>query len=377
VGRPSQLRRDRLRRGAAEQGARDEQDVRRPGGARLVPPLVSTSVLACVLGLGVAAWSSADGTAVDVERAARATSTEVPSVAPGPEPAAAAELTALEEQYDARLGVYTVDAASGRTVVHRPDERFAYASTIKARAVGALLAQTSATDLQRSVPVRSEDLVSAHSPVTAAAVGGGMTLAEQCDAAVRFSEGTALHLLLHELGGPAGLDGALERVGDRLTEVSRTEPALDSAVPGDPRDTTTPRALATTLRAYAVDGAGLQREDRERLVDWLRRNTTGDALVRAGVPTTGPSGTRQVSGVRHPQRRRSAHAARPGADRAGGDVEPGGAGRRSRRRAHRGGGGRRRGCSAGLTVVPEASPRPSTRPSTNKAERRGPGVVVG
>ena len=239
-------------------------------------------MLACVLGLCVAACSSADGTAVEVERAVRATSTAVPSVAPASEPAAA--LSALEERYDARLGVYAVDTASGRTVVHRPDERFAYASTVKALAAGALLAQTSAADLQRRVPVRSEDLVSAHSPVTAAAVGGSMTLAELCDAAVRFSDGSALHLLLRELGGPPGLDAALERVGDRVTVVSRTEPALNSAVPGDPRDTTTPRALGTTLRAYAVDGAGLQPEDRERLVDWLRRNTTGDALVRAGVP---------------------------------------------------------------------------------------------
>ena len=183
-----------------------------------------------------------------------------------------------------RLGVFAVDTGSGRTVEHRADERFAYASTVKALAVGALLAQTSAGDLQRSVPITSGDLAAGYSPVTEQRVGGAMTLEELCDAAVRFSDGTAFDLLLRELGGPTGLDAALERVGDRVTQVSRSEPELNSAVPGDPRDTTTPRALATSLRAYAVDGAATDADDRDRLADLLRRNTTGDALVRAGVP---------------------------------------------------------------------------------------------
>ncbi len=113
-------------------------------------------------------------------------------------------------------------------------------------------------------------------------MGSSLTLAELCDAAVRFSDNSALNLLLRELGGPAGLDAALEQVGDTVTEVARDEPGLNSAVPGDPRDTTTPRALAGSLRAYALDAASP--EDGEQLMDWLRRNTTGDALVRAGVP---------------------------------------------------------------------------------------------
>ena len=210
-----------------------------------------------------------------------------PTASPPPSPVdqrAVADLIALERRFDARLGVFAIDTGSGRTVEHRADERFAYASTIKALAVGALLAQTSAADLQRAVPITSGDLAPASSPVTEQRVGGAMTLDELCDAAVRFSDNTALNLLLRELGGPAGLDAALERVGDRVTEVSRTEPELNSAVPGDPRDTTTPRALATTLRAYAVDGAETDADDRDRLADLLRRNTTGDALVRAGVP---------------------------------------------------------------------------------------------
>ncbi|WP_217897224.1 class A beta-lactamase [Geodermatophilus saharensis] len=243
-------------------------------------------LVASLLLVGTASCSSPEAAPA---HAAPAPSTTAAPPAPGPEPAepdpaVAARLAALEEEYGARLGVHAVDTGSGRTIAHRADERFAYASTVKALAAGALLARTSPVDLQRGVPISRADLAPAHSPVTEAAVGGSLTLEQLCDAAVRFSDNTALNLLLRELGGPAGLDAALERVGDDVTEVSRTEPALNTAVPGDPRDTTTPRALATTLRAYAVDGAGVAVEDRLLLADWLRRNTTGDTLVRAGVP---------------------------------------------------------------------------------------------
>ena len=167
-----------------------------------------------------------------------------------PTPDVAGELAALEARFDARLGVFAVDTGSGATFGHRADERFAHASTVKALAAGALLARTSPADLQRPVPVTPADLTTAYSPVTETRVGGSMALAELCDAAVRFSDNTALILLLRELGGPAGLDAALEAIGDDVTEVARTEPGLNSAVPGDPRDTTTPRAgrVAACLR---------------------------------------------------------------------------------------------------------------------------------
>ncbi len=230
---------------------------------------------ALVLCLLLAACSSPEAAAPPV------TTSSPPATTPAA-PDVSGDFAALEERFDARLGVFAVDTGSGATIEHRADERFAYASTIKALAAGALLAQTSPADLARAVPIAAADLAPAYSPVTEARVGGRMTLAELCDAAVRFSDNSALNLLLRELGGPTGLDAALERVGDTVTEVVRDEPGLNSAVPGDPRDTTTPRALAGSLRAYALDAAAP--EDRAQLVDWLRRNTTGDALIRAGVP---------------------------------------------------------------------------------------------
>jgi beta-lactamase class A len=110
-----------------------------------------------------------------------------------------------------------------------------------------------------------------------------MTRRELADAAVRFSDNTAANLLLADLGGPAGLRTALEAVGDDVTRPARDEPSLNEATPGDVRDTSTPRAMAATLQAFAVEDA-LAEPDRALLNDWLRRNTTGDALIRAGTP---------------------------------------------------------------------------------------------
>ncbi|MGY1807454.1 class A beta-lactamase [Blastococcus sp. SYSU D00669] len=251
--------------------------------------------LVCLALLATAACSST----ADADRAAPGTGAVATGEAPGttPPPDVAGELAALEEQFDARLGVFALDTGSGATIAHRADERFAYASTIKALACGALLAQTSPADLQRGVPIQQSDVSSAWSPVTSTRVGGSMTFAELCDAAVRYSDNTALNLVLRELGGPAGLDTALERAGDDVTNVARTEPELNSAVPGDERDTTTPRALATTLQAYTLDDDVLDEADRALLLDWLHRNTTGDALIRAGVPADWEVGDKTGNGA--------------------------------------------------------------------------------
>ncbi|MGC4891001.1 class A beta-lactamase [Micromonospora sp. DT227] len=218
--------------------------------------------------------------------APRASTAPAASTAPGASTGAPVpvpgELAALERRFGARIGVYAVDTGTGRTLAHRADERFAYASTCKALAAGALLAAASDADLDRVVRYRRADLVS-YSPVTERHVGSGMTLRAVAEAAVRHSDNTAGNLMFAELGGPAGFERALRGVGDRVTDPARTEPDLNEAAPGDVRDTSTPRALVGSLRAYAL-GDVLPPPDRAVLLDWMRSSTTGAALVRAGAP---------------------------------------------------------------------------------------------
>jgi beta-lactamase class A len=189
---------------------------------------------------------------------------------------------ALEGKFGARLGVYAVDVTSGRAVAYRADERFAYASTFKALAAGALLDRTSDAELKRVVRFGSADVV-AHSPVTEKHVATGIRIGDATEAALRYSDNTAANLMLQQLGGPAGLENDLRTLGDTVTEVARTEPDLNEAKPGDQRDTSTPRTLAGDLRAYVL-GDALTAGDRALLSKWLSSNATGDTLVRAGIP---------------------------------------------------------------------------------------------
>ncbi|MDR7274313.1 class A beta-lactamase [Catenuloplanes atrovinosus] len=200
----------------------------------------------------------------------------------------------LEQRYDARLGVYAVDTGTGRTVTFRADERFAYASTFKALAAAAVLDRTTDAELRRVVRYTAADLVD-YSPVTELHVDEGMTLAAIAEAAITVSDNTAGNLLFRELGGPDGLERALRAIGDRTTSADRIETELNTAIPGDRRDTSTPRALAADLRAYALGGE-LCRGDREQFVAWLRANTTGGETIRAGVPSDWVVGDKTGSG---------------------------------------------------------------------------------
>lgn len=216
-----------------------------------------------------------------------------PSAAPGdsstappsPDPRAAAAIEALHElegRYGATLGVYALDTGTGRAVEFRADERFAYASTSKALLAGAVLASVDTAALDQTVRYTADDLV-AHSPVTEANVSDGLTLRAIIAAALRQSDNTAANLLFRQLGGPDGLQDALRALGDGTTQVARIEPDLNQAAPDDTRDTSTPRALASDLRSYAIDDA-LTPDRRSLLVEDLTDNETGATLIRAGVP---------------------------------------------------------------------------------------------
>jgi beta-lactamase class A len=188
----------------------------------------------------------------------------------------------LERRFDARLGVYAVDTGTDRELAHRADERFAFCSTFKVLAAGAVLDRNPIEHLDVRVAYTREDLV-AYSPVTEQHVTGGMTIGELCDAAIRFSDNTAGNLLLRELGGPGAVTDFARSLGDGVTRLDRREPDLNSAVPGDERDTTTPRAIARDYRDLVL-GDRLDAAKRDRLTGWLLTNTTGDARIRAGVP---------------------------------------------------------------------------------------------
>ncbi|MDA2302864.1 class A beta-lactamase BlaIII [Bacillus cereus group sp. MYBK95-2] len=188
----------------------------------------------------------------------------------------------LEKEYDAKLGIYALDTGTNQTVSYRSDDRFAFASTSKSLAVGALLRQNSIEALDERITYTREDL-SNYNPITEKHVDTGMTLKELADASVRYSDSTAHNLILKKLGGPSAFEKILKEIGDTVTISERFEPELNEVNPGETHDTSTPKAIAKTLQSFTL-GTVLPSEKRELLVDWMKRNTTGDKLIRAGVP---------------------------------------------------------------------------------------------
>lgn len=198
--------------------------------------------------------------------------------------AVAGDLAALEESTGRRVGVYARDTGTGATVAYRADERFGYASTLKALAVGEVLAGRPASVLDEPLTVAPDDVAGAgHAPVTGDAAGTDLTIAALGAAAVSESDNGALNVLLRHLGGPAALQAALAARGDTTTRVDADEPELNAFTPGGEARTSTPRALAGGLATYAL-GDVLDPAVRETYVGWLTASTTGPDAIRAGTP---------------------------------------------------------------------------------------------
>nr|WP_280400942.1 class A beta-lactamase [Nocardia carnea] len=198
--------------------------------------------------------------------------------------AASQAFTDLEASHGARLGVFALDTGTGRSVAHRADERFPMASTFKGLACGALLHAhpLSSGFFEQVIHYPRHELVD-YSPVTEQHVDTGMTVADLCHAAITVSDNTAGNQILKLLGGPAGFTAFLRTLGDDVSRLDRWETELNTAIPGDERDTTTPAALAADYRALVL-GDALADPEREQLRSWLIATASGADRIRAGLP---------------------------------------------------------------------------------------------
>jgi beta-lactamase class A len=195
------------------------------------------------------------------------------------------ELARIEAASGGRLGVAVFDTESGLQVAHRGAERFPMCSTFKVLAASALLGNVDAgrESLSRRIRFEARDLV-AYSPITQSQVGGpGMSLTDICRAALNHSDNTAGNMMLKSIGGPAAVTSYARSVGDGVTRLDRWETALNEAVPGDPRDTTTPVAMMRNLQELVL-GPALSPASRAQLANWLLGCETGQARLKAGLP---------------------------------------------------------------------------------------------
>jgi beta-lactamase class A len=195
-----------------------------------------------------------------------------------------------------RVGLFARNAATGRQIAWRADERFAMCSTFKASLAALALARVDAgrERLDRAVKFGAADLLD-YAPVAKAhAAAGAMTVEAMCQAVVELSDNTCANLLLRELGGPAALTQFWRGLGDGASRLDHDEPELNRNRSGELPDTTTPAAMAHTMLQLTT-GPVLAPASRERLVGWLITCKTGLRKLRAGLPADWRAGDKTGS----------------------------------------------------------------------------------
>ena len=192
-----------------------------------------------------------------------------------------------------------MDTGNGRVLAAREDERFAMCSTFKWALAGVVLEKVDRAELSldERVPYGKADLLD-YAPVTAEHVAeGAMSVEALANAAVTVSDNTAANLLLAKVGGPAGLTLFFRRVGDPATRLDRNEPMLNEDNRGDVRDTTSPQAMVSLMRAVLC-GDTLFRVSRDRLLALMQACETGKERLRAGLPAGWTIGDKTGTGLR-------------------------------------------------------------------------------
>jgi beta-lactamase class A len=202
---------------------------------------------------------------------------------------------AIERRHGGRLGVFVLDTGSGRSLAWRADERFLMCSTFKTLVVGRVLSRVEAgrERLERHLSYGDADLLDYAPAARANVARGWLSVGEMCAAAIQVSDNTAANLLMKSFGGPAEVTRYARSLGDSVTRQDRWEPQAN--LPDGDKDTTSPRAMAHSLRALLL-GPALKPASRAMLEAWLTTSTRGLQRIRAGLPQSWRAGAKAGTG---------------------------------------------------------------------------------
>lgn len=184
-----------------------------------------------------------------------------------------------------RLGVAAIDIGSGRELRFDSDSRYSMASTFKLPLAGAVLALADRGELslEDKLPIPPGKLLDNSPAVERHRDEGSLSIVRLCSAIVELSDNSAANMLLRRIGGPEALTRFIRACGDPVTRLDRYEMELNSNLPGDPRDTTSPAAMAALTRTLVL-GDVLAEQSRRHLSTWLRKSVPGPDRLMAGFP---------------------------------------------------------------------------------------------
>lgn len=194
-------------------------------------------------------------------------------------------IATLERRLKARIGVHAITASGKRIYSYHANEWAPMCSTFKLPLAGAVLNRVDkkTEQLDRMVPFTRADLLATSPVTTAEAANGKISVEKLVKAVLEVSDNTGANLLLRSVGGPQGFTRWLREIGDPSTRLDRYEPDLNTALLGDQRDTTTPKAMAETVRSLLF-GDVLTDSSKKRVEESMVACQTGLNMLRAGLP---------------------------------------------------------------------------------------------
>ena len=204
------------------------------------------------------------------------------------------EIALIEKRIGGRLGVALLSGDSELIMSHRGSERFAMCSTFKAPLASVLFAahQAGTVDMFKKFDLKPSDGVP-YMPFVEAKLAAKeqVSLHDLAGATVMTSDNAAANLILKAVGGPEAFTKFVRTHGDDVTRLDRMETELNENAPGDPRDTTSPEAMAKLMQKLAIEDAALD-IDRSTLQKWMKGSKTGASRIRAGLPKGWPVGNK-------------------------------------------------------------------------------------
>lgn len=192
---------------------------------------------------------------------------------------------AIELSTGGRLGAYILDTGTGKSLSWRADERFCHCSTFKLSLAALALREADAgrLDLTERLSFSQSDVIG-YSPVIKQHLAeGSMAIMELAKAIQITSDNAAANVLMRRLGGPGAVTRFWRSMGDSVSRLDGYEPEINVIPPGTQENSTTPRAMAETLRRIVL-GNVLKPDSRDLLQGWMAATRTGLTRIRAGIP---------------------------------------------------------------------------------------------
>ena len=202
-------------------------------------------------------------------------------------------LAAVANASHGRIGVAAVDLSTGKGVSVLGDQPFPLASTSKIAIVATFLEGVDQGRFRLTdryplmLPVPSHKF---SGPVAPVRPGAMLSAEELINLAITRSDNHATDALLAAIGGPQMVGRWLHRAGisgmrlDRdIATLVRDDGAVNPATTIDPRDSTTPQAMAILL-AGLYQGQWLSPSSRDVLLGAMSRCQTGIRRMRAALP---------------------------------------------------------------------------------------------